>query len=54
MQSHNLMQVIARVNRVFKEAQCALVVDYIGIGSKAVAAVELVLQQAQALGEEWG
>lgn len=31
MQGHNLMQAIARVNRVFKEKQGGLVVDYIGI-----------------------
>ncbi|WP_315080573.1 type I restriction endonuclease subunit R [uncultured Clostridium sp.] len=31
MKGHNLMQAIARVNRVFKEKQGGLVVDYIGI-----------------------
>ena len=31
MHGHNLMQAIARVNRVFKEKQGGLVVDYIGI-----------------------
>lgn len=31
MQGHNLMQAISRVNRVFKEKQGGLVVDYIGI-----------------------
>ncbi|MGH4120513.1 type I restriction endonuclease subunit R [Clostridium sp.] len=31
MRGHNLMQAIARVNRVFKEKQGGLVVDYIGI-----------------------
>lgn len=31
MQGHNLMQAIARVNRVFKEKQGGLIVDYIGI-----------------------
>ncbi len=31
MQSHGLMQAIARVNRVFKEKQGGLIVDYIGI-----------------------
>ena len=31
MQGHNLMQAIARVNRVFKDKQGGLVVDYIGI-----------------------
>ncbi|AKA47891.1 DEAD/DEAH box helicase [uncultured archaeon] len=32
MQGHNLMQAIARVNRVFKDKQGGLIVDYIGIG----------------------
>ena len=31
MQRHNLMQAIARVNRVFKDKQGGLIVDYIGI-----------------------
>lgn len=31
MKSHNLMQAIARVNRVFKDKEDGLVVDYIGI-----------------------
>jgi len=33
MQSHNLMQAIARVNRVFKDKPGGLIVDYIGIAS---------------------
>ena len=33
MKSHNLMQAIARVNRVFRDKQGGLVVDYIGIAS---------------------
>ncbi len=33
MVGHNLMQAIARVNRVFKEKEGGLVVDYIGIAS---------------------
>ena len=33
MQGHNLMQAIARVNRVFKEKQGGLIVDYIGIAN---------------------
>lgn len=33
MKSHNLMQAIARVNRVFGDKQGGLVVDYIGIAS---------------------
>ena len=34
MQGHNLMQAIARVNRVFKDKQGGLIVDYIGIADK--------------------
>ena len=34
MQSHNLMQAIARVNRVFKDKPGGLVVDYLGIASE--------------------
>lgn len=33
MQGHNLMQAIARVNRVFKDKPGGLIVDYIGIGT---------------------
>ncbi|MDD4353488.1 MAG: type I restriction endonuclease subunit R [Candidatus Nanoarchaeia archaeon] len=33
MRSHNLMQAIARVNRVFKDKPGGLIVDYIGIAS---------------------
>lgn len=33
MHGHNLMQAIARVNRVFKEKEGGLVVDYVGIAS---------------------
>lgn len=33
MRGHNLMQAIARVNRVFRDKQGGLVVDYIGIAS---------------------
>ncbi|MDO5755303.1 MAG: type I restriction endonuclease subunit R, partial [Tissierellia bacterium] len=32
MKGHNLMQAIARVNRVFKDKEGGLIVDYIGIG----------------------
>ncbi|AGH34460.1 type I restriction endonuclease subunit R [Acinetobacter baumannii] len=34
MKGHNLMQTIARVNRVFKDKQGGLVVDYIGIANE--------------------
>lgn len=33
MKDHNLMQAIARVNRVFKDKPGGLIVDYIGIAS---------------------
>ena len=33
MRSHNLMQAIARVNRIYKDKPGGLVVDYIGIAS---------------------
>lgn len=33
MESHNLMQAIARVNRVYKDKEGGLVVDYIGIAN---------------------
>ena len=34
MSGHNLMQAIARVNRVFKDKPNGLIVDYIGIGDR--------------------
>jgi type I restriction enzyme, R subunit len=34
MQDHNLMQAIARVNRVFEDKNAGLIVDYIGIGDR--------------------
>jgi type I restriction enzyme R subunit len=34
MKGHNLMQAIARVNRVFRDKPAGLVVDYIGIGTQ--------------------
>ncbi|MBT9456093.1 MAG: type I restriction endonuclease subunit R [Burkholderiaceae bacterium] len=40
MKGHGLMQAIARVNRVFKDKQGGLVVDYIGIGSELRAAMK--------------
>jgi type I restriction enzyme R subunit len=40
MKGHNLMQAIARVNRVFKDKQGGLVVDYIGIGNELKAAMK--------------
>lgn len=40
MQGHNLMQAIARVNRVFKNKPGGLVVDYIGIANELKAALK--------------
>jgi type I restriction enzyme R subunit len=39
MRGHNLMQAIARVNRVFKDKSGGLVVDYIGIANELKAAL---------------
>lgn len=41
---HNLMQAIARVNRVYKEKQGGLVVDFIGIADELKKAVSLYSQ----------
>lgn len=38
---HNLMQAIARVNRVFKDKPGGIVVDYLGIGSELKKALKL-------------
>ncbi|KKW68758.1 DEAD/DEAH box helicase [Lampropedia cohaerens] len=40
MKGHNLMQAIARVNRVFRDKPGGLVVDYIGIGNELKAALK--------------
>jgi type I restriction enzyme R subunit len=40
MKSHNLMQAIARVNRVFKDKPGGLVVDYIGIANELKSALK--------------
>lgn len=40
MKGHNLMQAIARVNRVFKDKPGGLVVDYIGIANELKAALK--------------
>ena len=40
MKGHNLMQAIARVNRVFKDKQGGLVVDYIGIANEVKSALK--------------
>ncbi len=40
MKGHNLMQAIARVNRVFRDKQGGLVVDYIGIANELKSALK--------------
>ena len=45
MQGHNLMQAIARVNRVFGPKQGGLVVDYIGIAAKLKEALQVYTEQ---------
>lgn len=40
MKGHNLMQAIARVNRVFKDKQGGLIVDYIGIANELQSALK--------------
>jgi type I restriction enzyme R subunit len=47
MQGHNLMQAIARVNRVFGPKQGGLVVDYIGIASKLKEALQVYTKEDQ-------
>ncbi|MCE5305784.1 MAG: type I restriction endonuclease subunit R [Chloroherpetonaceae bacterium] len=44
MRGHNLMQAIARVNRVFKDKPGGLIVDYIGIASDLKAALATYTQ----------
>jgi type I restriction enzyme R subunit len=41
MRAHNLMQAIARVNRVFKDKPGGLIVDYIGIAAELKAALKM-------------
>lgn len=41
MKGHNLMQAIARVNRVFRDKQGGLIVDYIGIGNELKQALKI-------------
>lgn len=46
MQGHNLMQAIARVNRVWKDKPGGLVVDYIGIGVELQKAIRTYTRAA--------
>lgn len=45
MKGHNLMQAIARVNRVFKDKEGGLIVDYIGIASALKSAMRQYTEQ---------
>lgn len=45
MKGHNLMQAIARVNRVFNDKEGGLIVDYIGIASALKAAMKQYTDQ---------
>ena len=47
MKGHNLMQAIARVNRVFKDKEGGLIVDYIGIASALKKAMKQYTKQDQ-------
>lgn len=47
MQGHNLIQAIARVNRVFKDKDSALIVDYIGIAEKLKEALNIYSTEDQ-------
>ena len=47
MKGHNLMQAIARVNRVFKDKEGGLIVDYIGIASALKSAMKQYTAQDQ-------
>ena len=47
MKGHNLMQAIARVNRVYKDKEGGLIVDYIGIASALKAAMKQYTVQDQ-------
>ncbi len=50
MRGHNLMQAIARVNRVFKDKPGGLVVDYIGIANELKQALKIYTDLARARG----
>lgn len=52
MKGHNLMQAIARVNRVFKDKEGGLVVDYIGIAENLKRAIASYTQGTKGRKEE--
>lgn len=47
MKGHNLMQAIARVNRVYKDKEAGLVVDYIGMAAELKAALNQYTKRDQ-------
>lgn len=47
MKGHNLMQAIARVNRVYKDKEAGLIVDYIGIGAELKTALNQYTKRDQ-------
>ncbi len=53
MRGHNLMQAIARVNRVFKDKQGGLIVDYIGIASALRKAMSEYTERDKDGSEDW-
>lgn len=58
MKGHNLMQAIARVNRVYKDKEAGLIVDYIGMAAELKAALGQYTKRDQDkipdLGQETG
>lgn len=47
MKDHNLMQAIARVNRVYKDKEAGLVVDYIGMAAELKSALQQYTKRDQ-------
>ena len=47
MKDHNLMQAIARVNRVYKDKEAGLVVDYIGMAAELKSALKQYTKRDQ-------
>ncbi len=47
MKGHNLMQAIARVNRVYQDKEAGLIVDYIGMASELKQALSLYTKRDQ-------
>jgi type I restriction enzyme R subunit len=53
MRGHNLMQAIARVNRVFKDKPGGLIVDYLGIATDLKKALSFILMQVEKVNQLW-